>query len=112
CPARPYPFLRRVGIRNFTFEACSGFTRVTAHWIAQPPRAAFVTRLRPARLPEQAARQLDDQTDYYLGGIFLHWWCAPSGRAEKSGLAALPSPLLWTGVARMAAVGLGDPVRG
>ena len=55
---RPSPFPRRVGIRIFTFEASSGFTRVTARWIAQPPTAAFVTRLRPGRLPGQAARQL------------------------------------------------------
>src|SRR4051794_14557953 len=59
---RPSPFPRRVGIRIFTFEACSGFTRVTARWIAQPPKAAFVTRLRPGRLPRQAARQLPDQS--------------------------------------------------
>ena len=59
---RPSPFLRRVGIHNFTFEACSGFTHVTARWIAQPPKAAFVTRLRPVRLPVQAARQLPDQS--------------------------------------------------
>src|SRR6516162_5044430 len=44
---RPSPFLSRVGIRNFTFEACSGFTYVTACRIAQPPKAAFVARLRP-----------------------------------------------------------------
>src|SRR3954466_5975480 len=59
---RPSPFPRRVGIRIFTFEAFSGFTRVTARWIAQPPKAAFVTRLRPGRLPRQAARQLPDQS--------------------------------------------------
>src|SRR3954465_6109079 len=59
---RPSPFPRRVGIRIFTFEASSGFTRVTARWIAQPPKAAFVTRLRPGRLPRQAARQLPDQS--------------------------------------------------
>src|SRR5262249_60750912 len=28
---------RRIGIRIVTFEACSGFTRVTARRIAQPP---------------------------------------------------------------------------
>ncbi len=44
------------------FEACSGFTRVTARWIARPPEAAFVTRLRPVQLPVQAARQLPDQS--------------------------------------------------
>jgi hypothetical protein len=33
-----------------------------ARWIARPPQAAFVTRLRPVRLPVQAARQLPDQS--------------------------------------------------
>ena len=32
-------------------EAWSGFTRVTARQIAQPPKAAFVTRLRRSQLP-------------------------------------------------------------
>jgi hypothetical protein len=34
---QPSPNGRRVGIRIVTFEACSGFTRVTARRIAQPP---------------------------------------------------------------------------
>jgi hypothetical protein len=59
---RPSPHFGRVGIRIMDFEACSGFTRVTARWIARPPEAAFVTRLRPVRLPVQAARQLPDQS--------------------------------------------------
>ena len=59
---RPSPKFRRVGIRIFTFEACSGFTRVTARRIAQPPKAAFVTRLRPGQLPDRTARQLPDQS--------------------------------------------------
>src|SRR5437879_7760392 len=59
---RPSPNGRRVGIRIVTFEACSGFTRVTARRIAQPPKAAFVTRLQPFRLPGRAARQLPDQS--------------------------------------------------
>jgi len=58
----PSPLRRRVSIRIFTFEACSGFTHVTARWIARPPKAAFVTRLRPGRLPGRAARQLPDQS--------------------------------------------------
>src|SRR5258708_16930208 len=58
----PSPFDRRVGIRIRTFEACSGFTQVTAHRIAQPPKAAFVTRLQPCRLPDRTARQLQDQS--------------------------------------------------
>ncbi len=71
-PARPSPYHRRVGVRDFTFEACSGFTRITARWIAQPPKAAFVTGLRSIRLPGQTACQLPDQTDNCLGGSFLH----------------------------------------
>ena len=37
-----------------------GFTHVTARWIAQPPKAAFVTRLRSRQLPGETARQLPD----------------------------------------------------
>src|SRR5262249_1603744 len=44
---RPSPNGRRVGIRIVTFEACSGFTHVTARRIAQPPTVTFVTRLQP-----------------------------------------------------------------
>ena len=58
----PSPFCRRVGIRTSTFEACSGFTHVTARRIAQPPKAAFVTRLRSSRSPDQTARQLPEQS--------------------------------------------------
>ena len=50
---QPSPNGRRVGIRIVTFEACSGFTHVTAHRIAQPPKATFVTRLQPFRLPAE-----------------------------------------------------------
>ena len=57
---RPSPTDRRVGIHDFTFEACSDFTRVTARWIAQPPKATFVTRLRNGQLPNRPARQLPD----------------------------------------------------
>ena len=59
---QPSPNGRRVGIRIVTFEACSGFTHVTAHRIAQPPKATFVTRLQPFRSPGRAARQLPDQS--------------------------------------------------
>ena len=48
--------------KNAPYKACSGFTHVTARWIAQPPKATFVTRLQPFRLPGRAARQLPDQS--------------------------------------------------
>ncbi len=53
---RPSPTDRRVDIHKFTFEACSDFTHVTARWVARPPKAAFVTRLRSGRLPDRPAR--------------------------------------------------------
>jgi hypothetical protein len=59
---QPSPNGRRVGIGIVTFEACSGFTHVTARRIAQPPKTAFVTRLQPCRLPGRTARELPDQS--------------------------------------------------
>jgi hypothetical protein len=52
----------RVGVRISSFEACSGFTRITAHRIAQQPKVAFVARLRSCQLPGRAAGQLPDQS--------------------------------------------------
>ena len=69
---RPSPNGRRVGIHIVTFEACSSFTHVTARRIAQPPKAAFVTRLQPFRLPSRAARQLPDQSTTLWVEFFLH----------------------------------------
>jgi hypothetical protein len=71
---RPSPHFGRVGIRIMDFEACSGFTHVTARWIARPPEAAFVTRLRPVRLPVRAARQLPDQSTTL--------WAEPSSTSD------------------------------
>ena len=48
---RPSPLLRRVGVRIFTFEACSGFTRVTARWIAQPPKRPLSRGFNPVDRP-------------------------------------------------------------
>jgi hypothetical protein len=49
-------FRKRFGCiedHRFTFEAWSGLPHVTTCRIAQPPRAAFVTELRPTRLPDR-----------------------------------------------------------
>ncbi len=82
--ARPSPNGRRVGIRIVTFEACSGFTRVTARWIAQLPKATFVTRLQPLRLPARAARQLPDQSTTL--------WVDSSSTDDSRLRGALPIP--------------------
>ena len=51
----PSPLHRRVGIRIATFEACSGFTRVTARWLAQPPKGDLCHKA-PARSVTQTSR--------------------------------------------------------
>src|SRR5271165_2122425 len=57
----PSPNSGRVGVHNFPFEACSGFTHVTARRFARPPKAAFVAGLRYGQLPDRAACQLPGQ---------------------------------------------------
>jgi len=90
---QPSPNGRRVGIRIVTFEACSGFTHVTARRIAQPPKAAFVTRLQPCQLPGRAARQLPDQSTTL--------WVESSSTSDLRLRGALPEdgvigrPSLW-----------------
>ena len=69
-----------VGVRLSTFEACSapgsspGVTHFTARWIAQPPKVAFVTRLRPGQSPSQTARQLP--------GLSTAPWVEPSSTGD------------------------------
>ena len=84
---RPSPFLRRVGIHDFTFEACSGFTRVTACRFAQPPEVAFVTRLRPGPLPVQAACPLPDLPTTIWVGL------PPTGDPRRWGALDIPGLL-------------------
>src|SRR6516225_9959312 len=52
---QPSPLHRRVGIRIATFEACSGFTHVTARWLAQPPTGDLCHKA-PARSVTRASR--------------------------------------------------------
>ena len=63
---------RRVGIRIVTFEACSGFTHVTARRIAQPPKATFVTRLRPYPVTQKSRSSATGSIDNSPGGTLLH----------------------------------------
>ena len=49
----PSPGLGRVGVHDFAFEACSGFTRVTARRFAQAPKAPFIAGLRPEQSPSK-----------------------------------------------------------
>jgi hypothetical protein len=59
-----FPVLQAGGIRVSTLlsRPAQASLNVTARRIAQPPKAAFVTRLYPGRLPVQTARQLPEQS--------------------------------------------------
>ena len=93
---QPSPNGRRVGIRIVTFEACSGFTHVTARRIAQPPygvlchpyaregqavvcpllRGSSPTRWvapKPLRVPQpdSCTAAYSDYFDHFVGADFL-----------------------------------------
>ena len=57
----PSPCFGRVGVHDFPFEACSGFTHVTARRFAPLSRTTFVAGLRYGQLPNRTARQLPGQ---------------------------------------------------
>ena len=53
---QPSPYSRRVGFRVTRFEACSAFTRVAAHMLAEPPMAALTVEvLQTILLPPSSA---------------------------------------------------------
>src|SRR5207247_3362203 len=83
---RPSPYRWRVGIRIFTFEACSGFTHITARWIARPPKATFVTRLQCDQLPSHPARQLPDLSTTIWVDSSSTGDTRPSGHTAISGV--------------------------
>ena len=58
---------------DLCFEACSGFTHVTACRFARPPYVDFVTRLQPEWSPIRTARQLPRHIDSSWRGTFTHW---------------------------------------
>src|SRR5262245_59592518 len=71
-----------------------GFTHVTARRIAQPPEAAFVTRLQPFRLPGRAARQLPEQSTTL--------WVESSSTDDSRLRGALPGSDICTAANRIA----------
>ena len=87
----PSPIDRRVGIRIDTFEACSDFTRVTARWIAQQPKAAFVARLRHRPVTQASRSPASRPIGNYLASLTKYscvWFCF---RSKASPLRACSS---------------------
>ncbi len=69
---RPSPNGRRVGIRIVTFEACSGFTHVTARRIAQPPYGDLCHEAPALAVARPSCSSATGSIDNSPGGIFLH----------------------------------------
>ncbi len=66
-PQRPSSMERRLGARIRPFEACSGFTRVAARTLADPPKRAGVPGASMARSPSPSPGSLPRCTDTSWG---------------------------------------------
>ena len=61
-------------------------THVTARRVARPPKAAFVTRLRSGKLPNQTARQLPDlSTTIWVDSASTGYPCLCGAHSEIRG---------------------------
>src|SRR5713226_4289227 len=76
----PSPVNRRVGIHDFTFEACSSFTHVAACQIACPPIADVCPEAptQPVTRPSRSVATM--LIDVYMDGSSPHWRSAPLRR--------------------------------
>src|ERR1700751_2558487 len=78
-----------VRLRNqFLPQARQPLLQAPLRRIAQPPKAAFVTRLQPCRLPDRTARQLPDQSTTL--------WVESSSTSDPRLRGALPARDLCT----------------
>jgi hypothetical protein len=68
----PSPNGRRVGIRIVTFEACSGFTHVTARRIAQPPTGDLCHEAPTHSVTRTSRLSATGSIDNSPGGFLLH----------------------------------------
>ena len=81
CARWPSPVIRRVGVRDCTFEACSGFTRVAACGFAGP-HPAGVPGASAAGSDRAPPGWLPSQTINCSGGTLIHWLPAPSWHTD------------------------------
>ena len=66
------PCSRRVGIRIVTFEACPGFTHITARRIAQPPKGDLCHEAPTHAVTRISRSSATGSIDNSPGGFLLH----------------------------------------
>ena len=91
--ARPSPVNRRVGIHDFTFEACSSFTRVTACKIARPPKGGLYPEASTRSVTRPSLRCLPTTTSVdppstgdlrRWGALLTTGWALSFGSPDES----------------------------
>src|SRR6202049_2806205 len=89
----PPPFNGRVGIHDFTFGACSSFTRVAACQIACPPIADVCPEASTQSVTRPSRSVATMLIDVYMDGSSPHWRSAPLRRTlQKLTLQLLGFP--------------------
>ena len=79
----PSPYFGRVGVHDFPFEACSGFTHVTARRFARPPKGSLCRRASIQPVTQLNRLPATGPTDHCPGGTFTHKVIAPFGDAPN-----------------------------
>ena len=79
----PSPVNGRVGIRDFTFEACSSSTRVAACQIACPPKADVCPEAPTQPVTRRSRSVATMHIDVYMDGSSSHWRPAPLRRTAN-----------------------------
>jgi hypothetical protein len=97
----PSPFSGQVGVHDFNFEACSGFTHVTARRFAPPPhsrarspKVRFIAGLRYGQLPNRTACQLPGQPTIARVGLAPTRWSRPFGTHQRPRRKRMPSSVI------------------
>src|ERR1700736_3908382 len=84
----PSPVIGRVGIRDFTFEACSSFTSRCGLSDCCPPKSGHLSEA-PAQPVTRPSRSVATMLiDNYMDGSSLHWRTAPLRRTDNRAQAS------------------------
>jgi hypothetical protein len=94
---RPSPYLRRVGVHDFTFEACSSLTHVSACQFARPPVVALLRGFDPTSHPIESlvSHQVLPRTTWVGRTSDLRRWGELRQRAKGTNTLFTPDKKRW-----------------